>query len=99
MGEEVRLNKRERYLKHQNHLRYLHKSSSGYPSPVWYKDRTFIRHKGWIDNPKPYYKRMWRSKSSKYIKRLSHRKIRRYKGYLPKGNSGNKLFDFWWEYC
>lgn len=33
----------------------------------------------------------------KYYKRLSHRKVRRFEGELPrKGGGSNKVFDYWW---
>lgn len=61
-------------------------------------DEIWIRGIGYVENPKPYYKRLYRGSRSKYLKKLSHKKVRRYTGDLPrKGNQSNKLFDFWWE--
>lgn len=95
-----RRNKRERYLKHQNNLKHLYKIAGGYyPAPVGYMDEIWINGHGYVQNTKPYYKRWYRGKRSKYFKQQSNRKIRRYKGELHKGNMAHKLYDFWWELC
>lgn len=92
--------KRERYVRHKNHLRHLHKAvSERYPTPVVYTNEIWIKGKGYVENPKPYYKRLYRNRGSKYLKRQSNRKIRRYRGELHRGNSCHRLYDFWWEYC
>lgn len=98
-SKKKRINKRERYLKHQNHLEYLHKTlGNWYPSPVRYMDEICIRGVGYVENSKPYYKRLYRGKRSKYLKRQSNKAIRRYKGELNNGYQHvHKLYDFWWE--
>lgn len=90
-------NKRERYLKYKHHLKHLYNINTGYPPPVIYTDEVWICRQGWVDNPKPYYKRLYRSKMSKFHKKLSNRKIRRYKGKLPNGFGCHKLYDYWYE--
>lgn len=90
-------NKRERYIRHQKHLKYLSENTSGYPTPAYYVDEIWIKEYGYVENSKPYYKRIYRGKRSKYIKKLSNRKIRRYKGKLTKGYLCHKLYDFWNE--
>ena len=89
-------NKRERYLKHQKHLKDLAENTSGYPSPAIYMDEIWVGH-DYIKNPKPYYKRVYRGKRSKYLKRASNKKIRQYKGGLQNGWNCHHLFDFWYE--
>ena len=43
-SKKKRINKRERYLKHQNHLRYLYETVGGYyPTPVRYVDEYGLR--------------------------------------------------------
>lgn len=100
-SKQQRRNKRERDQKYENHLKFLNENVSGYPSPVIYTDEIWIRGQGYIENPKPYYKRLYRGRGkgmSYYHKKMSNRKIRRYKGGLPKkGNWGHRLYDFWWE--
>ena len=80
-----RRNKRERDLKHKEYLKRLEKISRGYPSPVYYTDEIYVMGCGYVENPKPYYKRLYRGKRSKYLKKQSHKKIRRYKGGLHNG--------------
>ena len=61
-------------------------------------DKVCIKKHKYIKNPKPYYKRVYRSKRSKYLKRQSNKKIRKYKGELHNGYQHiHKLYDFWWE--
>lgn len=102
-SKQKRRNKRERDQKHKNHLKFLAENIQDYPSPVIYTDEVWIRGKGYVKNPKPYYKRCYRGRGkgvSHYHKKMSNKKIRKYKGELPKkGNFGHRLYDFWWELC
>lgn len=97
-SKQKRRNKRERNQKHKEHLKYLAENVSGYPSPVLYTDEVWIKGYGYTKNPKPYYKRVYRNHgTSKFLKRQSNKKIRRYKKGLHNGWQCHKLFDFWWE--
>lgn len=98
-SKKKRSNKREREYKYKNHLKRLSETSGGFPSGAVYIDLIWIKGQGYVKNPKPYYKRLYRGKMSKYLKKQSHRKIRRYKGELHNGWQCHKLYDFWWEYC
>lgn len=33
----------------------------------------------------------------KFLKRVSHRRVRRSSQQFGKGNLSNRLFDYWWE--
>ena len=93
-------NKRERYLKYKNHLKRLERMGSyrcRHLNPVTYTDEVWVKGKGWIENSKPYYKRWYRGKRSKYLKNQSNRKIRRYKGEIHNGYQCHKIYDYWWE--
>lgn len=41
----------------------------------------------------PYYCRCYRSKMSSYCKKLTNRKVRRYKGEIHKGGNYRRVFD------
>lgn len=102
-NKQKRRNKRERDQKHKNHLKFLAENRSGYPCPAIYTDEIWVKGQ-YVENPKPYYKRLYRGKgrhsNSNYHKKMSNRKIRRYKGELPKkGNLSHRLYDFWWQMC
>lgn len=98
-SKKKRMNKRERYLRHQNHLKHLEKTAVSYPPAVIYINKIQNRRGNYRENPKPYYKRIYRGKRSSYLKRQSNRKIRRYKGELHNGYQHiHKIYDFWWEY-
>lgn len=93
-----RHNKRERYDKHRNKLKRLYKARHGYFVPVVYTDEVWLKNAGYVKNPKPYYKKLYREKRSSYVKNQSNRKIRRYKGELHNGyHHIHKLYDFEWE--
>ena len=92
-------NKRERDQKYKNHIKRLSETYGGFPSGATYTDEIWIRGQGYIKNPKPYYKRLYRSKMSKYLKKQSNKKIRRYKVELHNGWQCHKVYDFWWKYC
>lgn len=36
------------------------------------------------------------TKHKRWLKRQSHRKVRRSKLYVHKGNLRNRIYDFWW---
>lgn len=91
--------KRIRNQKYRRKIQRLYSNSRKYPSPVVYIDEVWIKGRGYVKNPKPYYKRLYRSHKSKYLKRQSSKKIRRYKGELHNGWSCHRIYDFWWEYC
>lgn len=88
-------NKRERDLKYKKHLAFLCDTVG---HSAWYVDE--IKFKGWwVENPKPHYERIYRSKMSKYLKNRANRRVRRYKSELHNGyHHIHKVFDFWWEY-
>ena len=103
-SKQKRRNKIERDQKHKDHLKFLAENIQYYPSPVIYNNEIWIKGQGYVENSKPYYKRLYRGRgrhsNSNYHKKMSNRKIRRYKRELPKkGNLSHKLYDFWWELC
>lgn len=99
--KKKRRNKRERDLKHKRHLKALYENNQYYPSPVTYTDEIYVKGEGWVDNPKPYYKRCYRDNHKggryRYYKKYSNRCVRRYKKEIHcKGNQYRKIFDYWW---
>ena len=100
-SKQRKRNKRERDLKYRQRLKLLAENVNGYPSPVIYTDEIWIKGLGWVKNPKPYYKRLYRDNHkggrNKYYKKYANRQVRRYKGELhSKGNQHRKVFDYWW---
>ena len=100
-SKKKRRNKRERDLKYKKHLKVLYENNQYYLSPVIYTDEIYVKGEGWVDNPKPYYKKRYRDNHKggryKYYKKYSNRCVRRYKGEIhAKGNQYRKIFDYWW---
>lgn len=101
-SKRKRKNRREKDLAYKRHLKTLHQNCTGYPSPVWYKDEIHIKGYGYIENPKPYYKRLYRGNGKKrgnpsgFFKKFSNRQVRRCKDGLHSGGSYKKVFDYWW---
>lgn len=89
-------NRIERKIKYKSHLKHLYEISN-YPKPVYYIDEIKVKRCHYVTNPKPYYKRLYRGKYSPFLKKISNRKIRRYKGEISNGWNCHRLFDFWWE--
>lgn len=69
---------------HKNHLKYLAEALPGYPAPACCVEER-------------YYKRLYRGQASKYLKRQSNKKVRRYQGDLSDGRMFHKVFDLWWK--
>lgn len=94
-----RRNKKERDLKHKRHLERLWdaKKNVWFP-PVLYVDCVWENHE-MKDRDKPYYKRLTPNHGGKYqrfYKKVSNKKVRRYKGEISKGSNYKKVFDYWW---
>lgn len=76
---------------------------SPYDSKKYYKRKLKRLAKitnGWLcgvyySETKGRYVRLNRGSRSKWLKKCSNKKIRRFKGDLP--NNVHKLFDYWWE--
>ena len=85
-SKKKRTTKYERNQKYQNYLKQLSKKTSSYFPSVVCMDGLH------------YYKRYYRGQRSKYLKKISNKKIRKYKGELPKhGSRFHKIYDFWYE--
>ena len=88
-----------RSSEHKRRMKKLSKVSM-YPSGAYYVDEIWVEDKGYIENPKPYYKRYYRGnhKGSRFsfYKKHSNRQIRNYEGRIPKGGSYKKCFDYWY---
>lgn len=100
-SKQKKRNKRERDLKYKQRLKFLTENVQCYPCPVIYTNEIWIKGYGYVENPKPYYKRLYRDNHKggryKYYKKHSNRQVRKYKGELhSKGNQYRKVFDYWW---
>lgn len=92
-SKKKRRNRLERHLRHQKRLKDLSK----YCYEFYYVDKTYVRGKGFIDNPKPYYKRFyWGENRKRFYKKQSNKAVRRYKGEISKGNGYRKLYEYKW---
>ena len=90
-----KLNKRERYKKHQNKLKRLAKNCH---NVVDVKNKRYIRGYGYKPIDNPYYERIYYGKrSKKYYKKLSNKLVRRYKDGISNGNNYRKIFDYAWN--
>ena len=100
-SKQKKRNKRERDLKHKQRLKFLTENIQYYPVLAVYIDEIRIRGYGYVDNPKPYYKRYYRGNHGrnryKLYKNVANKKVSRYRGELHyKGNQYRKVFDYWW---
>lgn len=85
-SKKKRTTKYERNQNYLNYLKQLSKKTSSYFPSVIYMDGL------------NYYKRYYRGRRSKYLKKISNRKIRRHKCELPKhGSQFHRIYDFWYE--
>lgn len=99
-NKKKRRSKRERDKKYKQHLVFLAEEINSYPPPAYYKSHSYAERE-YIENPKPYYKRIYRENhpggDSKYYKKYCNRHIRRYKGEIHKGGFYKKIAEFWWN--
>lgn len=88
-------NKRERDLKYKSYIKRMYKINPYFP--VCYRDKLLVHDDyklEFINNPNPYYERIYWGRRHKRLKRQSNRKIRRYKGELHNGRYYCRLYDF-----
>lgn len=91
-------NRRLRNQKYKRHLVRLWEAKKDYIfPPVSYVE---YHLKGWGCRKKiPYYKRNTPTHGGperRYLKKMSNRKIRRYRGGIARGGNYRKLFDYQW---
>ena len=98
-SKKKKRNKRERDLKHKRHLERLWDTKKKcYYRPVLYVDYILVNYKKQnID--KPYYIKLTPNHGGKYrrmLKRQSNKRVRHYKGEIPKGSGYKKIFEYQW---
>ena len=76
--------------RYKNYLKKLYKAK-GYR----YCSSVYNRYVSYSE--KHYYKRHYRSKRSKKVKRYCNKQVRRYKKGISNGNCYRRLTEFWWE--
>lgn len=93
--QSTKLSRRSRYSEQLKNLEQA--KWHQYPSPVMYVTEKWDKElQKYILLKKGYYKRLYRSKSSKHHKRLSNKQVRKYKGRLQNGCNYKKIYDYWW---
>lgn len=96
-----RKNKHEHDKKYKRHMKFLAENISHYPSPAF----PVSANGDYVNDDErhlfAYYKRCYQSQGKRsrvnFFKKISNRKIRRYKQKIPNGRWCHKLYDFWWE--
>ena len=84
--------RRKNDRKYKKHLKDIAENSNSYPSGAYSVDKETG------EETVTYYKRGWRSKLSKYLKRVCNDKIRNNDDETLYNNGEyKKLFDFWWN--
>jgi len=90
--------KRERDKKYKEHLKRINEINDGFIPPVIKKDYIYNRQTGqYMEVNKPYYKRIYRKKTSSYYKKQSNKAIRKYRGMISKNGGYKRIYDFWCE--
>ncbi|MCK2000592.1 hypothetical protein MZM54_04185 [[Brevibacterium] frigoritolerans] len=81
-----------RKRKERTHKRYLKQKHKAKLNHLSDKSWSTVRERdGWKQ-------RCYRGGRSAFLKKRSNKKVRRYIGGLPpKGNTHNRIFDFWWS--
>lgn len=88
--------KRDREERYQNHLKQIQQRKKYWIGGAWPVDKD--GHYVSDDSPEfVRFKRGYRGKRSKYIKRHCNKRIRRKDNFSLKGNGYRKASEFWWE--
>lgn len=92
-----KLNHYDRDIKYKSRIKLLARNKLH----TWYAPAYPVDENGDYHgdvNTATYFKREYRGSRSKYLKRQSNKKLRRYKGEVfMRGGGYRKVFDFWWE--
>lgn len=95
VNDNKRAERRRRNEVYKKHLERLSKDGRCYPSPAWPRDE--YNRNIWNSEEAPvWYKRGYRGQLSKYLKKLSNKKVRKYDGDI-RNNKYRRIFDFWWS--
>ena len=84
----------------EKHIKHLKKLSgiSRYPTPSMLITEKWDRElKKYVPIDKPYYTRCYIGSRTKYFKRYSNKKVRKYKGKIKNGNYYRRIYDYWCE--
>lgn len=93
MNKRSRALKRQRDRKYKRKLKRIHEAN-GCWAVQYLDDNDFYRRR---TITKPYYRRMYRGKTSSYCKKRTNKIVRHYQGEIHRGCSYRRLFDMWWE--
>ena len=74
-SKQKRRNKIERDQKHKDHLKFLAENIQYYPSPVIYNNEIWIKGQGYVENSKPYYKRLYRGRGRRSNSKFCIKKV------------------------
>ena len=95
-----RLAAKERNRKHQRHLRKLASISERMQGKnTMYGGAVLVDGEAGTAGKKTFYRRYWRGGHNnrfRYWRRVSNRKVRRYRGDVHNGGAYRKIFDYWW---
>lgn len=91
-----KLNRYDRNKKYKRKLINLARKNIG----KWFPPAFPVNENGdWTDNIEEMYriKRLYRGSRSKYLKKMSNKKLRRFKGNVSNHGGYRKVYDLWWE--
>ncbi len=95
-----RMTARERNRKYQRHLRKLASISERMQGKsAMYGGAVLVDRETGGARKKPFYRRYWRGSHNnrfRYWRRVSNRKVRRYKGDVHSGGFYRKISAYWW---
>lgn len=100
MDKEKRTKKYMMDVRYKKRRERMAKELKHYCAPYYLMDEKYIGNGMWEIIPKPYIRKTYRSAGCSrygYFKRHSNRMVRRYSGFIPKGNGYRKIFDYQWE--
>lgn len=94
-----RLHKYKRDVIYKRHIKHIARSMLNKRKKYWYSVYLADHDGNYVDNLDDfvYTRREYRGSRSKYLKRLSNRKLRRFAGEVGGRGGYRRLFDFWWE--
>lgn len=97
--------KERRIKKYMSKLRYkkrcerMARDIKHYQAPYYYEDEKYVDGK-WEKLETPYVRKIYKSAGCqryKYYKNKANRAVRRYRGFIGKGNHYRKICEYQWE--
>lgn len=86
---------RENKYKYKKHLKKLSECGKCYHRGSYLVTEKYIKDVGYVELDKPYFKRIYGKRCSKYFKNVGNKKVRKYRCPMSRHSDYRKVYNYW----